>query len=267
VLRINIWALARSWRVSDQSAAQSLECCRRRERRSRICRSFSRAAALTPVYDNNFSHCKGWPLLHSLRPHTMQKSDRTRSRSPSDVSRQLFLLRPENGSIHTGWKCCAASAGEADCKTRSRTHAKGRSQRLMDRVSKAVRSQNMSRIRSKDTSPELIVRRLVHIAGFRYRLHVRTLPGRPDLVFPRLHKAIFVHGCFWHRHSCKNGQVVPATRTDFWQAKFEANVTRDRKARRQLRRAGWDVLVVWECATRASDLGCLRDKLIGFLNS
>ena len=137
----------------------------------------------------------------------------------------------------------------------------------MDKVSKAVRSRNMSRIRSKDTTPEMIVRRLVHAAGFRYRLHAGDLPGRPDLVFPRLRKAIFVHGCFWHRHRCKNGQVVPATRTAFWRAKFEANVTRDRKARRQLRGAGWDVLVVWECATRTRDLGSLQTKLIGFLNS
>lgn len=137
----------------------------------------------------------------------------------------------------------------------------------MDKVSKAVRSRNMSRIRSKDTTPEMIVRRLVHAAGFRYRLHARNLPGRPDLVFPRLRKAIFVHGCFWHRHRCRNGQVVPATRTAFWEAKFEANVSRDREARQQLRRSGWDVLVVWECATRVRDLSRLRDKLIGFLNS
>jgi len=137
----------------------------------------------------------------------------------------------------------------------------------MDKVSKEVRSRNMSHIRSKDTMPEMIVRRLVHAAGFRYRLHARDLPGSPDLVFPRLHKAIFVHGCFWHRHHCKNGQAIPATRTSFWKTKLEANVIRDKEALRQLRGAGWDVLVVWECATRKCDLSGLRDRLIRFLNS
>src|SRR4051812_41274397 len=114
----------------------------------------------------------------------------------------------------------------------------------MDKVSKKVRSWNMSRIRSKDTTPELIVRRLVYASGFRYRLHKRDLPGRPDLVFPRLRKVVFVHGCFWHRHRCGNGQVVPSTRKDFWTAKFQSNTRRDDTARRQLRRSGWRVLVV-----------------------
>jgi DNA mismatch endonuclease (patch repair protein) len=137
----------------------------------------------------------------------------------------------------------------------------------MDRVSKEVRSRNMSHIRSKDTMPEMIVRRIVHAAGFRYRLHARNLPGHPDLVFPRLRKVIFVHGCFWHRHRCKNGQAIPTTRTAFWEAKFEANVTRDKEVLRQLRGAGWDVMVVWECTTRKRDLSGLRNRLIGFLNS
>lgn len=137
----------------------------------------------------------------------------------------------------------------------------------MDTVSKAIRSWNMSRIRSKDTDPELIVRRLVHAAGFRYRLHVRGMAGRPDLVFSRLRKVIFVHGCFWHRHRCANGQVVPGTRTAFWTAKFEGNIARDAMARRQLRREDWNVLVVWECETRVRSLQRLQSRLVRFLDS
>jgi DNA mismatch endonuclease (patch repair protein) len=137
----------------------------------------------------------------------------------------------------------------------------------MDKVSKEIRSRNMSRIRSKNTTPELIVRRLVHAAGFRFRLHVRGLSGRPDLVFPCLRKIIFVHGCFWHRHSCPNGKVVPVTRREFWSSKLEGNVSRDAAARRQLRREGWKVLVVWECETRVRNFQHLQSKLVRFLDS
>lgn len=137
----------------------------------------------------------------------------------------------------------------------------------MDTVSKAIRSWNMSRIRAKDTTPELIVRRMVHAAGYRYRLHVRQLPGRPDLVFPRLRKIIFVHGCFWHRHHCRNGQVVPGTRAAFWLHKFRANIARDADARHRLHRAGWHVAVVWECDTRRCDHAILRRRIISFLES
>lgn len=138
---------------------------------------------------------------------------------------------------------------------------------MMDRISKEHRSWNMSRIRAKNTTPELIVRRLLHGAGYRYRLHVRSLAGQPDMVFPRRRKVIFVHGCFWHRHRCQNGQVVPATRTDFWMSKFKANARRDALARRLLRRDGWRVLVVWECETRARSHARLRDRLVRFLES
>jgi DNA mismatch endonuclease, patch repair protein len=137
----------------------------------------------------------------------------------------------------------------------------------MDRLSSERRSWNMSRIRSKDTMPELPVRRLVFAAGFRYRLHVGGLTGRPDLVFPRLRKVILVHGCFWHRHRCPNGQVVPGTRTEFWTAKFEGNVVRDAAVRRQLRREDWKVLVIWECETRVRSLERLQLRLVRFLES
>ena len=114
----------------------------------------------------------------------------------------------------------------------------------------------MRAVRSKDTAPELAVRRLAHALGYRFRLHRRDLPGSPDLVFPGRRKVIFVHGCFWHRHGlggtggCPRGRSTPATRRDFWEAKFARNVARDRRARRLLNADGWGVMVVWECRTR-----------------
>ncbi len=111
----------------------------------------------------------------------------------------------------------------------------------------------MSRIRAKDTRPEMRVRRLLHGLGYRYRLHAPDLPGRPDLVFRPQRKAIFVHGCFWHRHQgCLRSQV-PKTRRDFWLAKLDGNVRRDRRNQAALRDQGWGVLVVWECETKDLD--------------
>ena len=112
------------------------------------------------------------------------------------------------------------------------------------------RSFNMSRIRDRDTKPELIVRSLVHRMGFRFRLHRKDLPGKPDIVLPRHHKVILVHGCFWHLHRCRYGRVVPKTNAEFWQAKRTGNVQRDRRNLKALRDAGWKTLVVWECWTR-----------------
>ena len=112
------------------------------------------------------------------------------------------------------------------------------------------RSFNMSRIRGKDTKPELIVRSVVHQMGFRFRLHRRDLPGTPDLVLPRHNKVIFVHGCYWHMHRCRYGRVIPKTNTEFWQTKRMGNVERDRRNIRKLRRNGWSVLILWECWTR-----------------
>lgn len=112
------------------------------------------------------------------------------------------------------------------------------------------RSRNMSRIRSKDTRPELIVRSVVHRLGFRFRLHRRDLPGTPDLVFPRHRKVIFVHGCYWHLHDCRSGRVVPRTNAAFWATKRATNAQRDADALEQLTRLGWKTLVVWECTLR-----------------
>ncbi|MGO9138766.1 MAG: very short patch repair endonuclease [Syntrophales bacterium] len=105
----------------------------------------------------------------------------------------------------------------------------------------------MSAIRGKDTKPEMIVRSMVHAMGYRYRLHVRSLPGSPDIVFSGRKKVIFIHGCFWHRHTCKLGRPIPSTRTEFWQKKLNENKARDHRNLKILRMLGWNVLVIWGC--------------------
>lgn len=125
------------------------------------------------------------------------------------------------------------------------------------------RSALMARVRGQHTKPELIVRRCAHALGYRFRLHRRGLPGTPDLVFPRLRKAIFVHGCFWHRHACCSKTTTPKTRSQFWREKFRANLARDRRNQKSLRLMGWDILIVWECET--NDAAALRTKLQRFL--
>ena len=121
----------------------------------------------------------------------------------------------------------------------------------------------MRRIRGRDTKPELSVRRLLHRLGYRYRLHAGDLPGRPDVVFRRRRKAIFIHGCFWHQHEGCKRATVPKTRTAYWCRKFEANRARDRASLQDLDRMGWTALVVWECETRAAH--ALSRRLTCFL--
>ncbi|MDZ4780314.1 MAG: DNA mismatch endonuclease Vsr [Planctomycetia bacterium] len=136
---------------------------------------------------------------------------------------------------------------------------------MADVFSKAERSRIMAAVKSRDTTPEMIVRRLVHSLGGRYRLHAAQLPGCPDLVLPARRKIIFVHGCFWHRHCCAAGRSMPASRADYWATKFARNVARDRRSRRALRRLRWNVLVVWECQTRVGRMGALKARLERFL--
>lgn len=107
----------------------------------------------------------------------------------------------------------------------------------------------MSRIKGKDTKPEIIVRKLAHALGYRFRLHNSKLPGKPDLVFAGRRKIIFVHGCFWHRHNCRFGKVIPCTRKEFWSKKLSGNKFRDKKNQRQLKHMGWSTLIIWECET------------------
>lgn len=124
----------------------------------------------------------------------------------------------------------------------------------------------MSRVRSKDTAPEWTVRRLAHAMGYRYRLHVEGLPGKPDLVFPGRRKVIFVHGCFWHGHeACRSGRVRPRANAAFWGPKLDRNRERDARHIAALTEAGWAVLVVWACELR--DEASLRDRLSEFLGA
>jgi DNA mismatch endonuclease (patch repair protein) len=135
----------------------------------------------------------------------------------------------------------------------------------MDSKLPDLRSENMRRIRSRDTIPEIRVRQLVHAMGYRFRLHKHDLPGRPDLVFNSLKKVIFVHGCFWHAHRrCKLSRV-PKSNTDYWIPKLRRNTIRDAIVRKLLRRAGWEALVIWECKT--CDPLFLRATITRFLDS
>lgn len=134
----------------------------------------------------------------------------------------------------------------------------------MDSMTPEQRSRLMSRIRAKDTKPELAVRSLIHRMGYRFRLHDRKLPGTPDIVFASRRKVILVHGCFWHGHACQKGRR-PQTRADYWNEKIDNNRKRDRRCRSQLKRLGWSSLVVWECEIRRTE--ALIEKLSNFLES
>jgi len=133
----------------------------------------------------------------------------------------------------------------------------------MDKLSQASRSENMRRIRSTGMKPELAVRSIAHRMGYRFRLHAKDLPGKPDLVFRSRRKVIFVDGCFWHGHDCKEGRRVPKSNVEYWLKKIARNKQRDAEARTMLEATGWRVLVIWECERREQ----VRDKLRSFLGT
>lgn len=124
----------------------------------------------------------------------------------------------------------------------------------------------MRAVKAKDTKPEWIVRRLAHAMGYRYRLHVTNLPGKPDLVFPKRKKVILVHGCFWHGHPCHRGKRKPQTNIAYWEAKISRNQVRDGMNRKALKRLGWDVLVVWECELKAKTIPRVRQRIKNYLD-
>jgi DNA mismatch endonuclease, patch repair protein len=133
----------------------------------------------------------------------------------------------------------------------------------MDRIPPTRRSEIMSRIRGKDTAPEMMVRRLLHGLGYRFRLHRRALPGCPDLVLPKYNAILFIHGCFWHQHhGCKQAHL-PKTRSEWWRQKLGRNVERDRRNLRRLAGLGWRVLVLWECEINRNE--DVRERLLRFL--
>ena len=156
-----------------------------------------------------------------------------RSRVPTDC--QTFLDRAPNLSLNPIENLYIASRA---------------SMSMIDVVDRETRSRMMAGIKGRDTKPELALRRALHARGLRYRLHDRKLAGKPDLAFRRFGAVCFVHGCFWHRHPNCPFTTVPATRTEFWQAKFKANVNRDQRTKRELLEAGWRVAIIWECSLR-----------------
>ena len=135
----------------------------------------------------------------------------------------------------------------------------------MDSLSAAERSDIMARVRSKNSRPELFVRKLVFALGHRYRLHAKDLPGHPDLVFRRQRKVIFVHGCFWHRHARCALARLPKSRLDFWVPKLEGNKARDERNRRALTKERWKVLTIWECQIKKPER--VESRIVGFLDA
>lgn len=138
---------------------------------------------------------------------------------------------------------------------------------MADVHSKATRSYNMSRIKGKNTKPEMLVRKFLHAEGFRYKLHDKTLPGKPDLVLPKYKTAIFIHGCFWHGHEGCKYFVVPKTRTEWWLKKISSNITNDIKAQKALIKDGWKVITIWECELKVNNLKTSLTNLISNLIS
>ena len=164
----------------------------------------------------------------------------------------------QRGSLETG----SAS------RSRSRQPFGGpRADLLAVKETAESRSATMRAVRSTNTGPEWTVRRLVHSLGYRYRLHRKDLPGTPDLVFPGRRKVIFVHGCFWHGHSCRRGSRTPKTNTDYWQKKIGRNRERDLEHAEALRELGWQLLVVWECDLGKASRDTLVDRVQTFLES
>jgi DNA mismatch endonuclease, patch repair protein len=134
---------------------------------------------------------------------------------------------------------------------------------MTDHVGKDKRSRIMRSVKSKNSGPEMVLRRSLHRLGFRYRIHCADLPGKPDIVFTKRKKIIFVHGCFWHGHGCGKGRL-PKSNVEFWRDKIERNIVRDAAAREHLENAGWKVLTVWQCELR--DPSFVQDKVLSFLN-
>jgi DNA mismatch endonuclease (patch repair protein) len=157
----------------------------------------------------------------------------------ADAARKICIL-------FSGRKVVPYRDIECDCmqETESRRSS------MTDVHTREQRSRNMAAIKGKNTKPEMRVRSVLHSLGYRFRLHRKDLPGRPDIVLPKYRVAIFVHGCFWHCHDCRYGRVVPATRSEFWAAKRGGTVQRDAKNLDALRAASWQTLTVWECETQ-----------------
>ena len=136
---------------------------------------------------------------------------------------------------------------------------------MVDQISKKHRSWNMSRIKSRDTKPEKIVRSLLHRLGYRFRIYRKDLPGKPDIVLPKYHIAILVHGCFWHQHEGCSRCTKPSTNQEYWTSKFTRNKQRDREVVAELEKLGWKVMVIWECETKKNKMKLLESKILKVL--
>lgn len=138
---------------------------------------------------------------------------------------------------------------------------------MADVHDRATRSYNMSRIKSKDTKPEMLVRKFLFSNGFRYRLHVKNLPGKPDIVLPKYKTVIFVHGCFWHGHKGCKYYSIPKTRTDWWLKKIEKNIANDKQASKYLEEIGWKIITIWDCSLKQKKINKTLDLLKNYLVS
>jgi len=133
---------------------------------------------------------------------------------------------------------------------------------MADVHNKATRSYNMSRIKGKDTKPEMLVRKYLHAKGFRYKLHDKKLPGKPDIVLPKYKTIIFIHGCFWHGHTNCKYYVAPKTRTDWWLNKINSNITNDKKAVTTLKKDSWKIITIWECQLKPAKVNKTLNSLL-----
>jgi DNA mismatch endonuclease (patch repair protein) len=137
---------------------------------------------------------------------------------------------------------------------------------MADKFDKTKRSDIMTKVKGEDTTPELVVRKLLFSMGFRYRLHRKDLPGKPDIVMPKYKLVIFVHGCFWHGcPTCRHAQIRPVDNAEYWNKKLDRNKERDKKNLMELKNNGWNVLIIWECETKKKKIELLRNKIIDFL--
>jgi len=137
---------------------------------------------------------------------------------------------------------------------------------MADVHDKATRSYNMSQVKSKDTKPEMLVRKYLHAHGFRYRLHVKDLPGKPDIVLPKYKTVIFINGCFWHGHKNCKYATIPKTRTEWWQSKIKGNIANDKKAIELLKKEGWQVITLWTCSLKNNILEASLNNLLHLLS-
>jgi DNA mismatch endonuclease (patch repair protein) len=139
---------------------------------------------------------------------------------------------------------------------------------MADKFNKAQRSSIMAKVKGENTTPEIIVRKLLFSMGYRYRLHRKDLPGKPDIVLPKYKLVIFVHGCFWHGCPvCKHAQIRPKDNSDYWNRKLDKNKERDKKNEKELKNLGWDVVIIWECETKKKKLNNLTDKISSIFNN